>query len=177
MIYKIIALPPSHEGIRALFLDRDGVINKKPPVHDYVKTWSEFKFNPGIFEIVRFANSLGLTVIIITNQQGIGLGLMADTDFSDITDRMIEEFKKQNCAVSAVYYCPHKIEENCLCRKPNPGLIDEAVRDYHLNLASSFMIGDSAIDVKTAQDAGVGHIKRVVTDSVNDFDYQNFLKE
>lgn len=143
----------------ALFLDRDGVIN-----HDfgYVYRKSDFRFIPGIFEVVRFANELGLSCIVVTNQAGIGRGFYTENDFLNLTDWMCDLFQEHNAQIDAVYYCPFhpihgkgKYRRESFDRKPSPGMILKASVDLDLDLKRSTLVGDKASDMQAADRAGI----------------------
>jgi len=139
---------------KCVFIDRDGVINKKAPEGDYVKNWNEFKFLPNITESIKKLNEEGFLVIIITNQQGIGKGLMKEQDLKTIHTKMIEKLKKTKAKVDGIYYCPHTEKDICNCRKPKIGLFLKAKEDFNIDLAKSWMIGDSESDILAGQKAG-----------------------
>jgi len=139
---------------KAVFLDRDGVINRKPAPHDYVKKWSEFEFIPGIEKLIKRVNEKGYLVIVVTNQRGIARGLMAKRDLEEIHRKMKEELKKKGAKIDAIYYCPHDVEDNCNCRKPKPGMILKAAKDFNIDLADSIAIGDSGPDIMAGKAAG-----------------------
>lgn len=132
---------------KAVFLDRDGVINKKPPDHDYVKSVREFFLLPGSLEAIRLLKEKEYLIVVITNQRGVARGLM--------TKDSVDEIHKIISGVEAFYICPHDYKDNCLCRKPKPGLIIEAVNDLNIDLNKSIMIGDSEGDRKAALKAGI----------------------
>src|SRR5437764_5571819 len=134
-----------------VFLDRDGTINVRAPVGDYVKTWDEFQFLPGAPEAIRGLADEGLRVIVVTNQRGIARGLMTAANLDEIHARMLDELAG---AVSAVYYCPHD-EGACDCRKPRTGMFVRAAHQFpEIELARSAVIGDSAVDVEAARAVG-----------------------
>lgn len=165
MIHKIIlSLPKSSKSKKALFLDRDGVINKNPPEHNYVKSWKEFKFNKEIFDILKYALDNGFIIIVVTNQRGIATGLLKDNDFLEITNKMNQELKFKNLKIHAVYYCPHNYSDQCTCRKPKIGLIKEAVKDFNIDLSVSVMIGDLEEDILAARAAKVGKMMKINSD-------------
>ncbi len=140
-------------GRAAVFLDRDGVINRHLP-GEYVKTWSAFVFLPGVAEAVARLRGLGYAVVVITNQQGVGKRLMSEADLEEIHRRMAEELSARGAPLDGIYACPHLAEEGCACRKPEPELIRMAVRELGLDPARSFLAGDSASDLEAARRAG-----------------------
>jgi D-glycero-D-manno-heptose 1,7-bisphosphate phosphatase len=136
-----------------VFLDRDGVINRRLP-GAYVRTWAEFEFLPGAKEALCRLTAAGLRLIVITNQRGIARGLMTEADLRDIHTRMLAELEPAGARIAAIYYCPHDKGE-CDCRKPEPGMIRQAQRDYPaLDPARSVLIGDSLSDMEAGRRAG-----------------------
>lgn len=137
-----------------VILDRDGVLNEKPPKADYVKSWSDFKWLRGAKESVRLLKDAGYTVVVVTNQAGIARGIMKESDLADIHAKMKEDLVKVNASVDAIYYCPHGWEDGCDCRKPKPGMLFQAQRDFHLDLTKTFFIGDDVRDQQAGDAAG-----------------------
>lgn len=137
-----------------VFLDRDGVINKKPPELDYVKSWEEFEWLPKAKEAIKRLNEAGFLVIVVTNQRGVARGLMSKKDVEEIHRRMQQELSKLGAKIDAFYYCPHNIGDNCSCRKPKPGLINKSQADFSLP-PGGVMIGDSRCDLDLAKTASL----------------------
>ena len=137
---------------KVVFLDRDGVIIKKPPEHDYVKSWEEFEWLPKAKEAIKRLNEAGFLVIVVTNQRGVERGLMSKKDVEEIHRRMQEELSELGAKIDAFYFCPHNIGDNCSCRKPKPGLIKKAQADFSLP-PGGVMIGDSRCDLDLAKTA------------------------
>lgn len=137
-----------------VFLDRDGVLNRKPPAGEYIRSWQQFTLVPAAVEWIRLFNAMGLLVIIVTNQRGVALGLMQQADVDEIHDRMIQEFQQRGARIDDVFCCPHP-ENACECRKPKPGLVLQACRKWNLDLTRSILIGDSDIDRKLAENCGM----------------------
>lgn len=137
----------------ALFVDRDGVINRRRP-GDYVSDWSQFVFVPGIREALRKLSSLGLPIIIISNQATVGRGMLKADVLKQITTELHQSLLADGTLLAAAYYCPHRSDENCPCRKPKPGLLFKAADDFCVDLRRSIFIGDSDTDVEAAQAAG-----------------------
>lgn len=127
---------------KVIFLDRDGVINKKPPRGEYVKSWEEFKFLPGSIEALKILNQKGYSIYLITIQAGIGRGMMTEEDLTSIHQKMKEELGENGTKIDGIYYCPHEMNENCECRKPKPGLFFQAARDHNIDLTKTVFIGD-----------------------------------
>lgn len=141
--------PPSP----AIFIDRDGVINHRR-AGDYVLSWSQFTFTPGIRRALRELAILKLPIIVISNQSAVGRGLLDASALETITCRMHEALLSDGTPISAVYYCTHKPEDDCICRKPRPALLHKAAADFCIDLANSVFIGDSDADVRAAELAG-----------------------
>jgi len=139
---------------KAVFLDRDGVINKKPPEHDYIKSWDEFEFIPGIENLIKIFNEKGDLVIVFTNQAGVARKLMTEEALNEINRKMTEELKKKGAIIDAVYSCIHGYTDNCECRKPKPGLLLMAAKDLNIDLKKSLAIGDSEVDIIAGKMAG-----------------------
>ena len=134
-----------------LFLDRDGVINRKIE-GDYVRCWKQFEFLPKVIEALKILSGIFGRIIIVTNQRGIGRGLMTEKDLEYIHNNMLYILKKEGVKIDKIYYCPHDYEkERCNCRKPNVGMALQAKRDFpEIDFSKSVMIGDSLIDVEFA---------------------------
>ncbi len=137
----------------AIFIDRDGVINCRRP-GDYVLNWSQFVFVPGIRSALRQLSSLGLPIIIASNQAAVGKGLLAADRLQEITAQLHQILHADGTILTAAYYCPHKPSDDCVCRKPKPELLYKAAHDFNLDLGRSIFIGDSDTDVQAAQAAG-----------------------
>lgn len=133
----------------AIFLDRDGVINKKRT--DYVKNIEEFEFLPNVFQAVKHMNDLGFLVIIITNQSIINRRIIPEKKLEEIHNYMKKMFEKNLCKITKIYHCPHRPDEKCICRKPNVGMLEQAVKDFKIDLSSSALIGDSITDIEAAK--------------------------
>ena len=133
---------------RAIFLDRDGVINVNRP--DHVKSWDEFVFLPNSLEALRRIVASDFLVIVTTNQAAIARGLVEEATVRDINARMVVEVERAGGRIDAVYYCPHLPEEKCKCRKPQPGLYLQAAREFGIDLARSLVVGDAFADVAAA---------------------------
>jgi D-glycero-D-manno-heptose 1,7-bisphosphate phosphatase len=146
---------------RALFLDRDGVINVEK---NYVWRIDDFEFVPGIFELCRTAENLDMVPIVITNQAGIGRGYYTESDFQALTKWMLGEFRVRGIDIGRVYHCPfHPTEgvgeyrRESFDRKPNPGMILRAKDDFSLDLVDSVLVGDKESDIEAGRAAGVGY--------------------
>ena len=140
------------DAVKAVFLDRDGVINQNRV--DHVKDWSEFRFLPGAPEAVARLSQAGVCVFIITNQAIINRGMVSRETVDWINRRMVEEIERHGGRVEAVAYCPHRPDERCSCRKPQPGLLVDLARRYGLDLREAAVIGDALTDVEAGQAVG-----------------------
>jgi D-glycero-D-manno-heptose 1,7-bisphosphate phosphatase len=147
---------------RALFLDRDGVINTDV---EYVHRIEDFEFIDGIFELCRRAVENNYHVIIITNQSGIARGYYSEADLEKLTQWMFEEFRQRGVDISCLYACPHlssaKVDsyrKECHARKPEPGMLLRAQKDFSLELPECAFIGDNLSDMKAGINAGVGKL-------------------
>ncbi len=138
----------------AVFLDRDGTINVRPPEHDYVRDPAQFEWLPGALEGMVALAVAGLPLVVVSNQRGVSRGLVSYETLEAIEHRIQAALAEHGAAVEAFRYCPHGLEDRCDCRKPNPGLLVSAARDLELDLPSSWMIGDSEDDVAAGRAAG-----------------------
>ncbi|MBF0169620.1 MAG: HAD family hydrolase [Nitrospinae bacterium] len=145
---------------KALFLDRDGVINVDA---GYVHAVEAFRFVEGVFDLTRTAIGLGYLPVVVTNQAGIGRGYYSERQFVELTEWMLGEFDRQGCPLAAVYYSPYHAEHgkgeyrrDTWCRKPNPGMLFDAKARFGLDLSASALVGDKASDMVAALRAGVG---------------------
>lgn len=146
--------PTEGKGRRAVFLDRDGVINADAP--DYIKGWAEFHFLPGSLEALVTLHQAGLPVVIVTNQSALARGLISPPVLSDLHDRMVNAIREAGGEVAGIYFCPHHPDDGCRCRKPRPGLVAQAAAEHGIDPARSFLVGDSVRDIQCAESAGVG---------------------
>jgi D-glycero-D-manno-heptose 1,7-bisphosphate phosphatase len=137
----------------AIFLDRDGVIIENRS--DYVRQWSHVRILPKAIEALSAFRQAGFKIVVVTNQSAVGRGLMTLQDAQQINERLVETIKEQGGWVDAVFMCPHKPEDNCQCRKPQPGLLLQAAHELSLDLRSSWMVGDAWTDLLAGQSAGL----------------------
>jgi D-glycero-D-manno-heptose 1,7-bisphosphate phosphatase len=149
---------------KAIFLDRDGVINRKAKTdNEYVTCWKEMIILSGVPEAIALLNRSGFHVVVVTNQRAVAKGLISIADLESIHHRMCEYLASRGASVDAVYYCPHELQPPCECRKPAPGMLFEAARTHNINLAASWMIGDSERDVQAGVSAGCRTARVVAT--------------
>ena len=137
----------------AIFLDRDGVINCRRP-DDYVLNFAQFLFTPGIKAALRQLATLGLPMIVISNQACVGKGLLDVPMLEEITEQMHGSLAADGIFVTAAYYCVHRSDDNCSCRKPKPGLLHHAADVYNIAMRRSIFIGDSESDIQAGLAAG-----------------------
>jgi len=137
---------------KAVFLDRDGVINKERK--DYVKSIQEFQILDNVPEAIKMLKEEGFLVIVITNQSAINRGLVTIEILNEIHNYLQKFLKENNTSIDDFYFCPHRPDENCQCRKPNPGMLVKAAQEHNINMNQSFMIGNSLTDIQAAQKAG-----------------------
>lgn len=134
----------------AVFLDRDGVLCENSPA--YVKSWQEFHWIPGALEALRILARLGMPVVIVTNQSAINRGLTTLDAVHNLHDQMRSAIREAGGRLDAIYVCPHRPDEGCACRKPGVLLFRNAAIELGLELADSYMIGDSLSDLQTGWD-------------------------
>ncbi len=139
---------------KALFLDRDGVINVEK---EYLYKQEDFEFIDGIFELCKHYQDLGYLIFVVTNQSGIARKYYSEADFKKLTEWMVSEFAKRDITIAKVYYCPHHpdISGTCECRKPKPGMLLQAADEFAIDLHNSIMIGDKERDIEAGINAGL----------------------
>ena len=145
--------------MKAVFLDRDGVINEYPGDLQYVTKWSNFRFLPDVKQALKRLTENGFKIFVISNQAGVSKGVFSQTELDLITSNMLKELLAAGAKVQQVYYCVHRPEDNCSCRKPKTGLIDLAMQGLsnqnRLELQESYFIGDTIRDIETGRSAGL----------------------
>jgi D-glycero-D-manno-heptose 1,7-bisphosphate phosphatase len=145
---------PTHRPPTTVFLDRDGVINRKPPEGDYIERWEQFEFLPGAIEALAALSSAGIRTIVVTNQRGVALGRMAMSDVDGIHRRMQAELADHGAECDAVLVCPHD-KDACDCRKPGLGLFLQAQELMpDIEMSRSVLIGDKATDMLAGHAVG-----------------------
>jgi len=150
-------LPMTSEYLRekkGIILDRDGVLNVKPDKADYVKSWEEFTWISNAKESISLLTEYGYQIIIITNQAGIARGKMSESDLNIIHQNMIKDIEDLGGEIDAIYYCPHGWDDDCDCRKPKPGMLLQAKRDFRLNFDKTYFVGDDIRDEEAGKSAG-----------------------
>jgi D-glycero-D-manno-heptose 1,7-bisphosphate phosphatase len=139
---------------KAAFLDRDGVINKRAADGGYILAWEEFQILPGVAEAIALLNRAGLLVVVVTNQQCVAKGLISIAGLEGIHNKMIIELAAIGAHIDSMYYCPHGTDQSCDCRKPAPGMFLTAAKRHDIDLARSWMIGDTDSDIAAGRSAG-----------------------
>jgi D-glycero-D-manno-heptose 1,7-bisphosphate phosphatase len=139
---------------QVVFLDRDGVINQDSS--DYIKCWKEFIFLPNSLEALKILTRKGYTLILITNQSIIGRNWVAPQVLDDMHLKLKAAVASHGGKITDMFVCPHTPDQGCSCRKPKPGLIEQARQKYAIDLSDAVMVGDSAKDILCAKAAGCG---------------------
>ncbi len=139
---------------KALFLDRDGVVNVEK---DYLYKIDDFEFIDGIFELCKYYQNLGYKIFVVTNQSGIARDYYNKDDFEKLSAWLLNEFDKNGINIQKIYFCPHHpdINGSCKCRKPKPGMLLEAAKEFNIDLSQSIIIGDKERDIEAGINAGL----------------------
>jgi len=140
--------------MKAIFLDRDGVINRDPGFGDYIKSWAEFEFMPGAIDAIRLLNKYGYEIFVISNQAGVAKGLFSQAALNEITANMLKEIEAKGGKIRWVSYCTHASDAGCDCRKPNTGQIKKATKGLDIDFEKTYFIGDSRLDVGAGKNMG-----------------------
>jgi D-glycero-D-manno-heptose 1,7-bisphosphate phosphatase len=163
---------------KALFLDRDGVINKD---FGYVHKVEDLEYIDGIFDLCSKAISLGYIIIVITNQSGIARGIFSEKDFIFFMKKILNDFNAKGITIKDFYYCPYhmdakikKYKKDSYLRKPNPGMILDAVKKNHIDIKKSIMIGDKLSDMQAAIKAGIAKNLLLTNSHPSNGDNENF---
>ena len=140
---------------KAIFLDRDGVINKDK---NHLYKTSDFELTEGIVDLLKKYMKQQYLIIVITNQSGIAKGLYTEKDFSEFTYWMCNYMEALGVHITKVYHCPHhpNVTGPCFCRKPNTGMIMQAKEEFNIDLSQSILIGDQSTDIEAGINAGIG---------------------
>ncbi len=160
---------------RAVFFDRDGVINGSPGEGSYVLSWWDFQFEPGSIEVLTWLKKQGYFLVLVTNQQCVGRGLITAEQLDAIHERMQAELGPK-AAFDAIYYSPHLKKENSPMRKPAPGMVLAAQAEHNLDLATSWLVGDHDRDIELARNAGIGTAVRYVSEKPIAFKADHVVK-
>lgn len=157
---------------KALFLDRDGVVNKEK---NYLYLPQDFEFFDGIFESLKNIQMLGYKIFVITNQSGIARGFYTIEDFNNLTKWMLDQFRKNGVHVSKVSFCQHGPDDECECRKPKPKMVIDAACEFDVDLSRSWFVGDKLIDMECAMNAKIPQSQTILVRSGHTFD-ENLVK-
>ena len=136
---------------KAIFLDRDNTLIED---EGYIHKPEKVKLLPGVGEGLKLLKKLGYLLIVVSNQSGIGRGYFKEEDFHKVNSRLQELLKSYGVQIDDFFFCPHKPEDNCNCRKPKTGMIEKASKKWNINVKESYVIGDKDIDVLLAENAG-----------------------
>ena len=143
---------------RAVFLDRDGTIVEDP---GYLDSCDKVRFLPGVSKAIKLLKESGFKVIVITNQSGVARGYFTEETVKEINKYICQSLVEEGTSIDRIYYCPHHIEgvierykKDCYCRKPEPGMVEEAAREFDIDLKKSFVIGDKGSDIEAGHRAG-----------------------
>ncbi|MDE6742662.1 MAG: HAD-IIIA family hydrolase [Lachnospiraceae bacterium] len=159
-------------GQKYIFLDRDGTLDVRPPKACYVEKPEDFIWLPGAKEAIKKLKDAGYFIILVSNQAGIAMGRMTDEDVALVNEKMQDDLLAIGACIDAIYYCPHGWDSTCSCRKPKPGMLYQAQKDFSINLPECYLIGDDERDIQTAENADVKGIlvdeNYTLLDAVND---------
>ncbi len=143
---------------KVIFVDRDGVINKDPggwTEHSYVTRWGDFHFLEGALDALTLLKKAGFRVVIVSNQAGVGRNLFSREDLDRVTVKMLSAINNHGGMIENVYYCMHKKEDNCNCRKPKTGMLENAMDMYEVRPQDTYFVGDSIVDVEAGAKLGI----------------------
>ena len=143
---------------KVIFIDRDGVINRDPggwTEHSYVTRKDDFHFLPGSKEAIKKLCDSGYTIVVISNQAGVGRGLFSEEQLRGVTQLMFDELKKIGAEIAKVYYCIHDKTDGCECRKPKPGLFKRCERELDIEARGAYFIGDGKGDIEAGSTVGL----------------------
>ena len=146
--------------VPALFIDRDGTIIKQID-GEYISSINQIELIETIFPAILMLQNEGYLIIMVTNQAGINKGILSKEQVDEINQHIIQSLKRQGIEVSAVYVCPHRTDEKCKCRKPEPGLLLKAAEEHIIDLGNSVIIGDSDKDTEAGLKAGLKKVIKI----------------
>lgn len=143
------------EPVRTVFLDRDGVINEKAPEGEYIRRVEDLKLLPGAAAAIARLNRAGVRVVVVSNQRGVALGLYSEQDLLAIQEALEKMLATEGARLDGFYFCPHN-DRSCNCRKPLPGMFEQARTDFpEIEAAESVIIGDSLSDIEFGSKLGM----------------------
>lgn len=169
---RIPAIQEYFRPKKTVFLDRDGVINRRPPTAEYISTWNQFVFLPKAREALVLLRKKGYDIYIVTNQAGIGRKKVTRKQIDKIHSRLIQELRKIDIRIIDIAICPHGWDEACFCRKPNPGLFFDLSYKHQINLFESVCVGDDPRDMQAGRAAGC---RAILVGDNPDADYDNLF--
>lgn len=144
---------------RGAFLDRDGVINRKPAEGEYVTRWEEMEILPGVPDAIALLTQAGYCVLAVSNQRCVAKGLLKVSELESMHERLCKVLEDKGAHITRIYYCPHDNHPPCGCRKPAPGMLLAAAREHGIDLRNSWMFGDSDVDMQAGRSAGCRTIR------------------
>ncbi len=156
---------------RCVLFDRDGIVNESPGAGYYVQRWEDFRLQPAFVAALRVVRDRGYQAVIVTNQRGVALGLVAPEELARMHELLRASLRSQGVDVLDILVCTHH-EGACDCRKPRPGLLLEAARRHGLDLAASWMVGDQETDVQAGRQAGCRTIRVAPPGEITSADYR-----
>lgn len=145
----------------AIFLDRDGVLIENRS--KYIRHWEDVEFLPGVLAALSQLSTKPQKIIIITNQSAVGRGIITQTAAEQINDQLMSVIRGAGGRIDGLYMCPHKPEDQCTCRKPQPGLITRAAKELSVDLSNSHLVGDALSDLEAGRNAGINQVALVLT--------------
>lgn len=161
---------------KAVFLDRDGVINEVLTERvKFVNKPQQLFFLPGVPEAIKKLNEVFDYIFVVTNQGGVGLGFLKESQLRSIHDHMVAALKKEGAIIHEVVYCPHKPKAGCDCRKPQPKLIKDLAEKYTIDLSRSYMVGDTDTDIQAGKKAGTKAVYLGESDPLADAVFPDLL--
>ena len=161
------------ERRRCVFFDRDGIVNRSPGP-GYVERWEDFHLLEEFVVALCVAKEKGYDAVIVTNQRGVALGRMTKETVDELHEKLQQELRRRNLALLDIFVCMHDRHEGCACRKPNPGMILDAIERYDLDATQSWMVGDSETDVQAGQRAGCRTVRVAPRDEQTSADVHLF---
>ncbi|MFN2116622.1 MAG: D-glycero-beta-D-manno-heptose 1,7-bisphosphate 7-phosphatase [Candidatus Promineifilaceae bacterium] len=147
--------------VKGIFLDRDGVIIENRA--DYVRSWMDVEFIPGAIEALVRLSTMPYKIVVVTNQSAVGRGIITIEEVEMINEQIMNAIRQKGGRVDAYYLCPHAPEEECSCRKPEPGMLLAAADDLQIDLQKSIMVGDALTDIQAGKRAGISNNYLVLT--------------
>lgn len=168
-MFPNLGTPLSESGVKgmvsAYFFDRDGTLNED---NGYVHRWDQFRWRPGAIAAIKELNSSGILVVVITNQGGIAHGYYTEAEMQALHQRMNADLARHRAGIDAFYHCPHhprgtvpRFSISCSCRKPQPGMLLQAIAEHGIDVRSSVLIGDKESDLQAGSTAGICSLKMV----------------